>query len=87
MVDLRGFRVSAAQIRRPARAPGVLGPERSTGPFRPFGFESPKVLYRRTKTPTGYHLWVFSFVVDLRGFEPLTSTLPVWRAPNCAKGP
>lgn len=26
-------------------------------------------------------------MVDLRGFEPLTSTLPVWRAPNCAKGP
>lgn len=26
-------------------------------------------------------------VVEHRGFEPLTSTLPVWRAPNCANAP
>ena len=28
-----------------------------------------------------------SIIVELRGFEPLTSTLPVWRAPNCANAP
>ena len=26
-------------------------------------------------------------LVEHRGFEPLTSTLPVWRAPNCANAP
>ncbi len=26
-------------------------------------------------------------LVDLRGLEPLTSTLPVLRAPSCATGP
>lgn len=26
-------------------------------------------------------------MVEHRGFEPLTSTLPVWRAPNCANAP
>ena len=28
-----------------------------------------------------------SCLVEYRGFEPLTSTLPVWRAPNCANTP
>ena len=26
-------------------------------------------------------------MVDLRGFEPLTSSMPLKRAPNCATGP
>ena len=29
----------------------------------------------------------FCFSMEHRGFEPLTSTLPVWRAPNCANAP
>ena len=27
------------------------------------------------------------FLVEHRGFEPLASTLPVWRAPSCANAP
>lgn len=27
------------------------------------------------------------FLVEHTGFEPVTSTLPVWRAPNCANAP
>ena len=26
-------------------------------------------------------------MVEHRGLEPLTPTLPVWRAPNCANAP
>ncbi|MBR3296512.1 MAG: hypothetical protein IKI65_01585 [Firmicutes bacterium] len=40
LVRHQGLSGSAAQIRRPARASGVLGPEGSTGAFCPFGFES-----------------------------------------------
>ena len=29
----------------------------------------------------------FSINMEHRGFEPLTSTLPVWRAPSCANAP
>ena len=32
----------------------------------------------RLKTPVPIEVWV----VDLRGLEPLTSTLPVWRSPS-----
>lgn len=28
-----------------------------------------------------------TLVVEHTGFEPVTSTLPVWRAPNCANAP
>ena len=31
--------------------------------------------------------FMFLNMVEHRGFEPLTSTLPVWRAPNCANAP
>ena len=30
---------------------------------------------------------VFDFMVERRGFEPLTPTLPVWCAPSCANAP
>ena len=29
----------------------------------------------------------FSILLEHTGFEPVTSTLPVWRAPNCANAP
>ncbi len=31
--------------------------------------------------------WIMDFLVEHTGFEPVTSTLPVWRAPNCANAP
>ena len=39
------------------------------------GFGQPTAPVQRTK------------MVDLRGFEPLTSSMPLRRAPNCATGP
>ena len=33
------------------------------------------------------YLFLQYFLVEHRGFEPLTSTLPVLRAPNCANAP
>jgi site-specific DNA recombinase len=33
------------------------------------------------------HVWSKTSVVELRGFEPLTPTLPVWCATNCATAP
>jgi len=44
LVRHQGLSVSAARIRRPALAAGVLGPEGSTGAFRPFVFEPPDVI-------------------------------------------
>ena len=35
-----------------------------------------------TTTYSGY-----GYLVEHTGFEPVTSTLPVWRAPNCANTP
>ena len=31
--------------------------------------------------------WIMDFLVEHTGLEPVTSTLPVWRAPNCANAP
>ncbi len=55
-----------AQIRRPARGTAVLGPEGSTGAFRPFGFDSP----RRHKEIDGTSPSISLLVVP-RGVEPL----------------
>ncbi len=31
--------------------------------------------------------WSNDFLVEHTGLEPVASTLPVWRAPNCANAP
>ena len=46
-----------------------------------------KVISVKTKDPNPIKSSDLVHMVEYRGFEPLTSTLPVWRAPNCAKGP
>ena len=57
------------QIRRPARGTAVLGPEGSTGAFRPFGFVSPRNLIGQDKTPADDRGFVL--LVVPRGVEPL----------------
>ena len=47
--------------------------------------QGPFVFYRHNKKATVTEITVD--LVEHRGFEPLTSTLPVWRAPNCANAP
>lgn len=37
--------------------------------------------------PENIRNYVLFVLVEHRGFEPLTSTLPVWRAPSCANAP
>ncbi len=39
------------------------------------------------KTKTGHHMATCFCLVEHRGFEPLTPTLPVLCAPNCANAP
>ena len=41
----------------------------------------------RSQLRYGPGLSVFTEQVDLRGFEPLTSSVRLRRAPNCATGP
>lgn len=43
--------------------------------------QGPFVFYRHNKKTTVTEITVD--LVEHRGFEPLTSTLPVWRAPGC----
>ena len=43
------------------------------------------MLHRKDKKSTPYEVLVL--VVEHRGFEPLTPTLPVLCAPNCANAP
>ena len=57
------------QIRRPARGTAVLGPEGSTGAFRPFGFDSPRHIFSQNKTPS--YGWGLVLLVVPRGVEPL----------------
>ena len=57
LAGAQGFRVSAAQIRRPRCR---LGPERSAGPFRPFGFESLRtirLIEKATRKADGFFDW------------------------------
>ena len=71
----------------PRPAPGERAPRSSGGVIEPRAVRrrgsSDQVLPKTKNHRNGG----FLFLVEHRGFEPLTSTLPVLRAPNCANAP
>ena len=56
--------------------------------YIPFEFMFLTYLQRKTLVNTGYSSKYKSLQpMEHTGFEPVTSTLPVWRAPSCANAP
>ena len=83
MVEHRGFvtpalRRALLRICCYAEAQSISNVERRLRRFR-----MPNLRQQKQKTAD----WRFLFLVEHRGFEPLTPTLPVLCAPNCANAP